>query len=121
MMILTLLTGCLGRNDIPEPIQIRTKPVDKPELILPKADELIQRKIEWILVTPENHKESFAELKDKGRPLVFFGLTDQGYENISLNLSDIQMYVSQQHAIVDAYEKYYNQAESKLDMAVTLE
>jgi len=121
MMILTLLTGCLGRNDIPEPIQIRTKPVDKPELILPKADELIQRKIEWILVTPENYKESFAELEDRGRPLVFFGLTDQGYENISLNLSDIRMYVSQQHAIVDAYEKYYNQAESKLDTAVTLE
>jgi len=121
MMILTLLTGCLGRNDIPEPIQIRTKPVDKPELILPKADELIQRKIEWILVTPENHKESFAKLEDRGRPLVFFGLTDQGYENISLNLSDIRMYVSQQHAIVDAYEKYYNQAESKLDTAVTLE
>ena len=51
MMTLTFLTGCLGLNDIPEPIEIKTKPIDKPKLVLPEADELVQRKIEWILYT----------------------------------------------------------------------
>jgi len=120
-MILTLLTGCLRLNDIPEPIQIRTKPIEKPELTLPKADELVQRKVEWVLITPENHEDAFIQVKDKGRPLVLFGLTDESYENISLNLSDIRMYISQQHAIIDAYENYYKQAESKLDNAVEIE
>ena len=121
IMILTLLTGCLRLNDIPEPIQIRTKPIEKPELTLPKADELVQRKVEWVLITPENHEDAFIQVKDKGRPLVLFGLTDESYENISLNLSDIRMYISQQHAIIDAYENYYKQAESKLDNAVEIE
>jgi len=116
-----LLTGCLGRNDIPAPIQIKTKPIDKPELNLPQADELVQRKIEWILITPENYEKAFLNIKNKGRPLVLFGLTDKGYENISLNLSDIRMYISQQQSIISAYERYYNQAESTLDNAVVLE
>lgn len=121
IVILTLLTGCLGRNDIPAPIQIKTKPIDKPELNLPQADELVQRKIEWILITPENYEKAFLNIKNKGRPLVLFGLTDKGYENISLNLSDIRMYISQQQSIISAYERYYNQAESTLDNAVVLE
>lgn len=119
MMTLTFLTGCLGLNDIPEPIEIKTKPIDKPKLVLPEADELVQRKIEWILITPNNHEEAFSQVKDNGRPLVLFGLTDQGYENIALNLSDIRMYISQQHSIIGAYERYYIEANNTMDGITT--
>jgi len=115
MTILLLLGGCLGLNDIPEPIQIATKPIEKPKLVLPVADELVQRKVEWILITPDNHEEAFSQIKDSGRPLVFFGLTDEGYENIALNLSDIRMYISQQHSIIGAYKKYYIEANDTMD------
>jgi hypothetical protein len=120
MMILTLLTGCLGRNDIPEPIEIKTKPIEKPLLVLPEADELVQRKVEWILITPENYEKVFSDVSDKGRPLVLFGLTDRGYENVSLNLSDIRTYISQQQSIIAAYKRYYTEAEDTMD-TITLQ
>ena len=120
MMILTLLTGCLGRSDIPEPIEIKTKPIEKPLLVLPEADELVQRKVEWILITPENYEKVFSDVSDKGRPLVLFGLTDRGYENVSLNLSDIRTYISQQQSIIAAYKRYYTEAEDTMD-TITLQ
>lgn len=120
-MILTLLGGCLGRNNIPEQIEIKRTPVKKPELVLPNADQLQQRELEWILITPETNVEVFDKVKDTGQPLVLFGLTGGGYERLALNMSDIRMYISQQKAIIDAYQNYYVESERTMDNAVLLE
>lgn len=121
-MILLLLGGCLSLGkSLPPPIEISTKPVNKPELVLPKADEISAREIEWILITPETSEEVFAKQNKNGRPLVLFGLTDNGYENLSLNTSEIRMYISQQQAIIEAYKRYYIAVDGVLTSAVTVE
>ena len=122
MMILLLLGGCLSLGkSLPPPIQIATKPVNKPELVLPKADEISAREIEWTLITPETSEEVFAKQNKTGRPLVLFGLTDKGYKNLALNISEIRMYISQQQAIIEAYKRYYIAADGALADAVTVE
>jgi DNA-binding PadR family transcriptional regulator len=73
--------------------------------------------VEWILITPENFEEKVAEIQKSGRPVVFFALTDEGYENISMNFSSIRAFIQQQRAIIVAYENYYKNANEALDAA----
>ena len=98
-------------------IQVSAKPVDKPELVLPYADPINTRDVEWVVITPDNFEEVFNDLAKKGQPVVLFALTDKGYENLSLNLSDIRAYIQQQQAIIIAYEGYYKQSNAAIDAA----
>ena len=75
------------------------------------------QEVDWVLITPENFEEKVAEIQATGRPVVFFALTDEGYENISLNFSNIRAFIQQQNAIIAAYENYYKQSEEALDKA----
>jgi hypothetical protein len=102
---------------MPQRIEVSAKPVDKPELVLPDADGLRMKDVEWVLITPENFEEKVAEIEATGRPVVFFALTDKGYENISINFSSIRAYIQQQQAIIAAYENYYKNANEALDAA----
>jgi hypothetical protein len=98
-------------------IEVSTTPVEKPKLVLPKADQLFQRPIEWILITPENVEEAFKSIQGRGRPVLLFGVTDKGYENLALNLSDLRAYLQQQKAIIAAYENYYQQSNEAIEEA----
>jgi hypothetical protein len=102
---------------MPQRIEVSAKPVDKPELVLPDADALRMKDVNWILITPENFEEKVAEIQATGRPVVFFALTDEGYENISINFSSIRAYIQQQQSIIVAYENYYKNANEALDSA----
>lgn len=75
-------------------------------------DKLTLRPVEWTIVTEENIEEVFAQLRADGQNLALFALTDTGYENLGLNISDIRQLVQQQRAIILAYENYTNNNES---------
>lgn len=102
---------------MPQRIEVSAKPIDKPELVLPPTDQIRMREIDWIVITPENFNEKVEEIKKTGRPIVFFALTDKGYENLGLNFSDIRALVQQKNAIIVAYENYYKNANEALDKA----
>lgn len=118
-LALVLLSGCsiFSNGPMPRQIEISAKPVDKPKLELPKADQLFFKELEWILVTPDNYEEVFAKLSETGRPVVLFGLTDNGYETLATNLSSLRSFVQQQQIIIAAYENYYKESEKALDAA----
>ncbi len=113
---LTLLLVSACSKPVQE-IQISAKPVDKPELVLPYADPIQTRDVQWVVITPDNYEEVFAKLAKTGQPIVLFGLTDSGYENLALNLSDIRAFIQQQQAIIVAYEGYYKQSNAAIDAA----
>lgn len=115
---LTLLLISACSKPVQE-IQISAKPVDKPELVLPYADPIKVRDVQWVIITPDNYEQVFNEMAKKGQPIVLFGLTDKGYENLSLNLSDIRAFIQQQQAIIVAYEGYYKQSNAAIDAANT--
>ena len=119
MTALLFLAGCLGNNT--ETIEVTSKPIDKPTLSLPQSDELRLRKIEWQIVTPDNVDQIFEEVERTGRPVTLFSLTDNGYENLGLNLSDLRAYIQQQQTIIAAYKNYYKQADETLNNAVAAE
>ena len=120
-MLSLSLAGCGIFNREPQEIVVSTIPVTKPQLILPNVDELNLQNVNWIVLTPANFEEKVAEAERTGRPIAFFALTDDGYENLSLNMSDIRAYIQQQQAIIAAYEKYYVEAEETMENAVVKE
>ena len=105
-LVLMLLSSC-GLPNI-SPIQITSAPAQRPPLVLPPVDTLTMRPVEWTIVTQNNIEEVFAQLEADGQNLALFALTDEGYENLGLNFSDIRQLVQQQRAIIVAYENYVN-------------
>jgi len=115
LLTIILLSGCTNHKQI----EVIAKHVDKPKLVLPNADVLYLKKTEWTLITEDNIMEAFDELRKDGRPIVFFGVSDEGYENLSTNFSSIRAYLQQQNAIIQAYKNYYTKSEQVIDAANT--
>jgi hypothetical protein len=117
-LILSVVSACGTRE---QPIEISTKPVSKPELVLPDADPIIARPVEWIIITQNNYEEVFDQLRREGKSIVLFGLTETGYENLALNLNDIRTHIQQKNAIIVAYQSYYVNSQNVLDNAVIVQ
>jgi len=113
-MIVTSLVAC---STTPQQIQVTSRPIDKPELVLPSIDQVSMRKIEWIIITEANMEEEVAKWTAGGKPLAVFAITAQGYENLGQNFSDIRAMIQQQQAIIAAYNNYYEASEEALDDA----
>ena len=113
LICVIILVGCASTKRI----NIVAKPVDKPILLLPEADVLYLKPITWFIITPETAKGTFEALRQQGKPLVLFGVSDEGYENMAINFSDVRAYIQQQHAITKAYQNYYLESEKTIDTA----
>lgn len=108
-----MLSGCSLFGT--KPLVVETKPVTRIPLAVPSVDPYKHRKVEWIIITPENAEKVFAELKKKGHPVVLFALTDKGYQALALNTGDQIKITRQMQAVIDAYKKYYVENEAALD------
>lgn len=105
------LTGCasfdfFGGPKV-KPIEVKAVAQDKVQLNLKEPSPLEPRKVEWFIITPENANEVFTELEKKKYDVVLFGLTDDGYENLSLNMAEIRAYILKQRAVIKSYKDYY--------------
>jgi PBP1b-binding outer membrane lipoprotein LpoB len=108
------LAGC---STTPRVLEVSAVPIDKPQLILPDVDKLELKEIEWIVINEANVQEVWKRISDDKKDVVLFGLTDDGYEQLSINLSDIMTLIQQQKAIIVAYRNYYEEANEALDNA----
>jgi len=98
-----LLSGC-SAIDL---IDTREKEVERTELNLPAADPLALDQPNWIVVTPENADDVFEYLKEQGSDPVIFGLTDRGYEELSIDFLKIRQHINTQRNILLRYKEYY--------------
>jgi hypothetical protein len=102
-----LFLAACGSAPIEEvkPVEIRTIEVPRPAPIVPSVDQLRLRPVNWIVITPENVDQKFAEIKSG--ELVLFAVTTEGYENMALNLSDIRAMIDQQTKIIAIYKSHF--------------
>ena len=108
LAMLTILTAC---SSVPAEVEVVTKPIEKPALVLPPVDKFKARTVEYIVVTPENAESVFNMLEGKNESIVLFAISANGYENVSLNMADLLKLVQQQQLIIAAYKKYYEDNE----------
>jgi len=89
----------------PQIVVTKTEYITPQRPIVPGVDPLNLRDVNFIIITPENQEEVFADLdKDK----VLIALTADGYEKLSLNISDIRALIQQQKAIIAVHEEYWD-------------
>lgn len=106
------VSGCASfgwRSDV-KPIEIQTRAVERTALRLADPVPVQTREIEWIIVTPENAEATWQRLRDSNTDVVLFGLTDEGYEMLSLSMAELRSFITQQRAILNQYRLYYEPA-----------
>jgi hypothetical protein len=105
-----LLTGCASFNlfgSRVKPVEIQTKAVERTPLNLAAPAPLKSKPVEWILITPQNAEEVWTKLREKNADLVLFGLTDDGYEELSMTMAELRNYIAAQRQIIIKYKEYY--------------
>ena len=112
LVLLLMLPGCatfdfgLGKPT-EKPIQILTKPVEKTPLALADPAPLRLKVPRWQVVTPQNIDAIWKDLQDKKVDLVLFALTDDGYEELSVDMAEIRNLIATQRNIILKYREYY--------------
>ena len=111
--LLPLISGCSilpkWGSDV-KPIEVKTVAQEKTRLNLKEPAPLEARDVQWIVITPENAEAVFQKLRDENIDVVLIGLTDVGYEQLSLTMAEIKNYIAQQKAIIVKYKEYYEPA-----------
>ena len=108
LTICLLISACSTPkiNAIP-PVEVKTIPINKPAPIVPNVDILRTKDIQWYIITEKNYAEIFDKIKKSGKEPVLFGLSSDGYENLSLNISDVRALIQQYQKIIAIYENSY--------------
>ena len=102
-----ILTSCSSVKKI-ETVKTEVK---RAPLNLDRPEPIVMDELNWIIINSENAEEVFAKLKEKGTDPVLFGLTDDEYEDLSMNFAQIRNYIIQQNFVLDKYKEYYESEE----------
>ena len=74
---------------------------------------LAMRDVQWVVITPENADEIWAMLDQSNTDMVLFGLTDEGYESLAINIANIRNAMNEQRIIILKYKEYYEPSEDE--------
>jgi hypothetical protein len=86
---------------------VQTEAIERTPLNLPDPPPVKPSSMKWVIITPENADAVWEKLKKSNTDLVLFGLTDNGYENLSVTMMEIRNYINQQKTIILKYREYY--------------
>src|SRR6056300_498563 len=107
LILVTFLTSCSRVQKI-ETVKTEVK---RAPLNLDRPEPIAMDELNWIIINSENAEEVFAKLKEQGTDPVLFGLTDDEYEDLSMNFAQIRNYIIQQGFVLDKYKEYYESEE----------
>ena len=112
-MFTLFLSGLTGCALFDKPVEIQSISNEKVKLELDQPKPLKPRDIRFIIITADNYQEVFQEMKDKDQDQVLFGLSDDDYEKLSLNLLELRNFIYQQRVIIEQYKNYYEGSEDE--------
>lgn len=95
-------TGCSEKQ-----LEVREIKEERVYLNLQEPEQIKLKNVKFYIITEDNFKTVFAELKAKNTDTVIIGLSDDDYSNMSENLVEIQNYISKQKNIIFQYKQYY--------------
>jgi len=110
VLLALALTGCASTK---ETLVVRPQVVERPRLEVPSPQPVQQLPFEWIVITKDNYEKKFKEIESKGGTVTLFALTPQGYQNLSMNVSELRRFLQQHHADIAALKKYYEASDTK--------
>lgn len=110
LLAASLLSGCASFGLFGtrvKPVQVQIQAQERPRLAVPDPMPLKVRPVEWILITPDNAEQIFSQIREKNADLVLFGLTDDGYESLSVTMAELRNHIAAQRQIIIRYREYY--------------
>ena len=108
-LVAILLSSCAAGVKTIQTYKIEKK---REPLAIENPAPLELQDIDWIIITKENAEEVFEKVKNnKNGDYALFALTDNGYEKLALNFTDIRNRLAQQRQILLSYKEYYEPIE----------
>jgi hypothetical protein len=107
IFIVLFVAFCLALSGCTRTLDLICRAEEREPLALQSPDTLQLNDLRWFIVTRENFNAKFDALNELGYSQVFFGLTDEGYESLSINTKKTQNHILQQNLIIEQYKKYY--------------
>ena len=81
--------------------------VTRTPLALTDPEPLHVTPVNWFVITPENASSVFEQLAATGQSPVLFALTDNGYQQLAVTMSEVRNFIATQRTIVIKYKEYY--------------
>ena len=102
--LVVLLAGC---NTTGPQVLTKVEFQDRPKFVVTEVSPARQMDVKWIVITKDNFAQKIAEIEKTQGETSFFALTPQGYQNLSVNISELRRYIEQQNATFAAVRRYY--------------
>ena len=116
---LIFLPGCVtfgnmfGNRDPVKPIETICKPIERTPLTLTETAPLRLKVPKWLVITPANIDNVWKDLEAKKTDMALFALTDDGYEELSVDMAEIRNYINTQRIVIQKYKDYYEKPQPK--------
>jgi hypothetical protein len=107
VLTLLILTATLSACSFIRPIEVKEEQVERLKLDLVPQPPLVLQKIDWFIITEHNMQEYINTLKGEGKHVVFFSLSEDDYETLSINLAKILKYILINNDMLNKYKQYY--------------
>ena len=106
-----LLSSCasfnlFGKDKVKE-LEVKTIKVERQKLNLQLPNPVQLEEPGWIIIHPGNVEKVWEIMKESKDDVVLFGLTDEGYQTLSVNLTKLRDIIEQQRIILFKYKEYY--------------
>ena len=112
LLILTLLissTACStfsAFNNRVKQLEIFAEPVERaPIPTQPPPAPVRLKDVQWYVVSEENFEDFKERITDRQGMLVWYAITVNDYESLSVNLQEIRRYIVQQQELINYYEE----------------
>ena len=106
MILILMLTGCLGSLRKSEPIVVTQPQIIKQNIpIQARPKQLQLTDVRWYVVSETNLDEFLEKFKEEEGLLAFMAISAQGYENLAMDIADMRRYILQQKDIILYYEE----------------
>ena len=104
--LLITVSGCSLLPTV-KPIEVNTIALPAPMYHPPLPMEIQAVNIEWKVLTPEIMAE-YLQLVEEGKApaVAYYALTTQNYENLSINMAEINRYTKNILSIIEYYKDY---------------
>lgn len=118
-ILTTLLPGCItfgnmfGKHEETKPVETICKPIERTPLAINEPAPLRLKAPKWLILTPANADAIWKDLADKKTDMALFALTDDGYEELSVDMAEIRNFMATQRGIIQRYREYYEKPQVK--------
>jgi hypothetical protein len=108
LLILTLListTACSTLQKV-QRLEVFSTPVERaPIPMQPPPAPVKLRSVEWYVVTEDTYSNFKEKLVNRQGLPVWYSITVNDYENLSINLEELRRYIIEQQELLKYYEK----------------